>query len=48
MYVANLDAQIEDQGILKAARAATHLWEELHEELRGGGGGGGPGGRTTP
>jgi hypothetical protein len=44
MYVANLDAQIEEQGILKAACAATCLWEELHEELRGGGGAGGSGG----
>jgi hypothetical protein len=28
-YTANLDVQVDDQGILEAAHAATRLWEEL-------------------
>jgi hypothetical protein len=34
-YAADLDAQVEERGILEVAREATHLWEELREELQG-------------
>jgi hypothetical protein len=40
-YAADLDAQVEEQGILEAARAAKRLLEELREELRGKGSGSG-------
>jgi hypothetical protein len=32
-YTADLDARVEEQGVLEAARAATRLREELREEL---------------
>jgi hypothetical protein len=33
-YAANLDAVIEEQGILEVVCLATSLWKELYEELR--------------
>jgi hypothetical protein len=33
-YAADLDAQVEEQGVLKAACAATRLRDELRHELR--------------
>jgi hypothetical protein len=39
-YAADLDAQVKEEGVLEAARAATRLREELHEELRAEGSGG--------
>jgi hypothetical protein len=33
-YVADLDAQVEEQGVLEAVRTAMRLREELREDLR--------------
>jgi hypothetical protein len=33
-YADDLDAQVEEQGVLKVVRIATHFQEELLEELR--------------
>jgi hypothetical protein len=32
-YAADLDAQVEEHGVLHTARAATRLWDELRDEL---------------
>jgi hypothetical protein len=33
-YAVDLDAQVEEQGVLNTVRAATRLWDELCHELR--------------
>jgi hypothetical protein len=38
-YAADLDAQVEEQGVLDTTRATTRLWEELRDELRAEGSG---------
>jgi hypothetical protein len=40
-HAADLNAQVEEQGILDTARAATHLRDELRDELRADGSGAG-------
>jgi hypothetical protein len=38
-YAVDLDAQVEEQGVLDTTRATTRLWEELRDELRAEGSG---------